>query len=424
MKKGLLFLLAGLMVWGFSLKALADTRVDSMSLDVREIDDIDLIWLYPNMATDYKNTVDFRLGNLNGGGVSEWGGVLADMGNDLGVWGVYVNRPTVQYNDASNLILSPAPVAGAYWAALGSYLIPFPWAPANNALDLFWANKYGDANLGVRLTYAESWISGFFAADDVEQTENWGLSLGAGVNNFIGFQQANFHLDYDFQSITSTPSINYFFGSFPYLNDNGIQSFKVGTLLESSLSANNTLRLFGDAKADQYKIEIWGGGPPEELDYNQKDIDLGAAVNQKVLDGKGLVISGLILDYYNAKENIITGGQAQDAWNILWNVAAEGEVASWLTLRTGVEFPLFSRDWGVILPFSSLPVGNNYLNDTTPGTVAFSMGAGINFQNFVLDIKVDQTSLDDSINNVHPGQGLLTAGNMFTVTEADMKYKF
>jgi hypothetical protein len=286
-------------------------------------------------------------------------------------------------------------------------------------LDAFYANKFGDVNLGGRITYAEqsnSIDTGFLFGYQNIQSENWGFSLGMGLNDWAGFNKVNFHVDYDVDFFTA-PIYTYYFedGTVPIIENQGIQSFRLGTLMDSTLSKDSNLRLFGDAKFDQFKILDWT--EPVELNFNQKDIDLGAAINQKVFDGKGLITSGLILDYYAAKETDLTNGTIIDAWDVLWNVAAEAEVASWLTLRTGLEFPLFARAW-------EGPVNDVYSSNAPSDTVAFSMGAGINYSNFILDLKVNQESLESAISDVHPGQGLLTAGNMFTVEEADLSYKF
>ncbi len=424
MKKGFLFLMMGLMVWGFSLKALADTRVDSMSMDVREINDIDLIWIYPNMVMDYKNTVDFRLGNLTGGGTSEWGGAIVGMSDNLGVWGVYVNRPKVQYNDAMNLFITPLPLMTSYWSSLGSYFFGstpiFGPGTTNNAIDAFYANKFGDVNLGGRITYDEDFLTNIGGGPfgNNIQSENWGFSLGAGLTDWAGFKQANFHVDYDVNFFTSD-RYPYFLGTIPAVENQGVQSLRLGTLMDYTVAKDTNLRLFGDVKFDEYKWVFWFA--PIELDYEQKNIDLGAAFNQTVFDGKATLTSGLILDYYGAKELDITNGQVQDSWDALWNLGAEAEVSDWLTLRTGVEFPLFARDWGAIFIPGN---GNFYFNNQNIDTVAFSTGAGINFENLTLDLKVNVSSLDNAINNVNPGQGLFTAGNMLTVGEADLKYKF
>ena len=98
MKKVLLAMMVGLTAFGISMKASASARLDSMTADSREVDDIDLIWLYPNKVLDYKNTVDFQLapdGDF-GEGTDEWGGVLTELSPDLGVLGVYVNRPLLE----------------------------------------------------------------------------------------------------------------------------------------------------------------------------------------------------------------------------------------------------------------------------------------------------------------------------------------
>ena len=94
MKKSVLFLMSALIVFGATVQTHASARLDSLSLDVRQVDDIDLIWLYPNKVLEYKNTADFRLSSngLLGNGTNEWGGFIADESSLGGVVGVYVNR--------------------------------------------------------------------------------------------------------------------------------------------------------------------------------------------------------------------------------------------------------------------------------------------------------------------------------------------
>ena len=87
-----------------SVSAFADARLDSMAADARQVGGIDLIWLYPNMIVDYKNTVDFRLYPYGdqGDDTNEWGGAIIEVDPDFGVVGAYVNRPvdedTVNYD--------------------------------------------------------------------------------------------------------------------------------------------------------------------------------------------------------------------------------------------------------------------------------------------------------------------------------------
>src|SRR5690349_19857828 len=106
MKKFCLFIFLGTLVLGTAMKALADSRLDGMSADARAVEDMDLIWLYPNKALQYKNTVDIRLTNSDSGYYStwngdynEWGGILKDAG-DIGVLGVYSGRPQIENWDA------------------------------------------------------------------------------------------------------------------------------------------------------------------------------------------------------------------------------------------------------------------------------------------------------------------------------------
>jgi hypothetical protein len=146
------------------------------------------------------------------------------------------------------------------------------------------------------------------------------------------------------------------------------------------------------------------------VDYLPKgsatNVMVGLSGNRKVNDGKGLVSTGLMIIYNT------TTGTADDC-QLKWFGSVESKVADWLTLRVG---------------------GNTALYDATQ-LVAFNFatGASINWQNFVLDLNVDPASLENSIKNVQPGNGIFygtninngpTTSNILTVTEADLSYKF
>jgi hypothetical protein len=112
--------LAGALSLGVASVAKADARLDGMGADVRQVDDVDGIWLYPNQVLQYNNTVDFRLNNTGFGstvagagladpaatgiGINNWGGVIHDLGDDFGTIATYVNRPGSIVNVASTLL--------------------------------------------------------------------------------------------------------------------------------------------------------------------------------------------------------------------------------------------------------------------------------------------------------------------------------
>ena len=400
MKKYFYLLMSVLMIFGLRGKAVAgpapigqEVRLDSMSTDAREVEDMGLIWNYANKALEYKNTSEFNMGNLTGGGVNEWGGLLMDMGS-AGVWGFYVNRPALGFrSDAFLLTDYYNPFVQTPWEPVGGV---FGNVGINNTFDLFWAQNTGLGDLGLRLSYGEM----FSTTGTAVQAESWRLSAGLGEKDFGVFQEANFHLDL---GKTTATQFN------PYGTDAGVYSLSLGTLMQSALSGDEDLRLFGDIELDQ---AIY---PPSNLNDSDGEIDLGTSLNHKFKDGKGLVTTGLVFDYLSAKFN--ANVNTLDSWLILWNASLEHQVADWLTLRAGLAYPFLARGYysGGSKPYSSSSSGN----------VDFSTGFGINWENFTLDGAIKVSTLENSVNNVQPGTGLLfNNGNMFQVAEEDLKYNY
>ena len=405
MKKGLMLLVAGLMAFGATVSAMASARLDSMSTDAREVEDMDLIWLYPNKVLEYKNTVDFRLNSDNygdyGNGTDEWGGVIADESALGGVLGVYVNRPnelhTASHDTVDSMDFARDPIRYTWTGVGGDYHFEF-----NNILDLFWAQNVGGADLGVHVNYGNNHGTGIFWDDD-----SMGLGVGLGLGAVGPFSQLNIHADYDAGHMTRhdpTP-----------VHDNGIYSIKLGALGQADLSTDNYARVFADLSLNQDNRTDWDG-------YNFSDFTalVGASCNHKVNGGKGLVSTGLIADYVGSSEK--GSGITEDIWNLVWTGSVESEVSSWLTLRAGIQKAIVSRDY-----FSDPAQYFDSANDN----VKFSTGFGITWENFTLDGDVDVASLENSIADVAPGNGIFFSnptgtndGNMFFVTSADLRYKF
>jgi hypothetical protein len=386
-KKVILGILAVLISFGIGIRVasagsplMSNARIDSMSADVREIEDLGLIWLYPNKVLAYKNTADFELGHLNGGGTSEWGGVLVDMGDDFGVLGAYVNRPFYDAKSAS-YVVQAAPLASYNWLPVGGG----DSGLSSNVLDLFWAKSVGGADLGLHFNYGETFNS----------SENFGLSAGLGFANAGAFSEGNIHVDCLMQNVTAGAT-----------KDSGIYTIALGTLWQASLSGNEDIRLFGDFQLLQDKMGA--------IDENLTLIDLGTSLNHKILDGKGLVSSGLILDYFASKMN--TTGEAENSWTLLWNASVEAQTASWLTLRAGVVKAIVARLYH--------STGSPTYTDDERFPVWFSTGFGVNWQNWTLNTSVNVSTLENSINHVQPGNGLFFAGDIVSVAEANLQFKF
>ena len=419
MKKSILMLMAGLLAFGTVVSAMASSRLDSMSSDPREIEDADLIWLYPNKVLEYKNTADFRLTSFDlidgvnyGDGTNEWGGVIAEESSLGGVLGVYVNRPAVLLDSAANVVNDPSNFLGGvdplryYWSGVGGNLAG-ALVGLSNIVDLFWAQNLGGADLGVHFGYGNNGLQNPIDADQMS------LGLGLGFANVGPFSQLNLHADYQMVHATANAPTP--------IHDNGIYTIKLGALGQADLSTDNFARVFADFSLNQDNIS----DITDPLDYNFNDFTglVGLSCSHKVNGGKGLVSTGLVFDYVGSSMKLADPfpGVTNDVWNLVWTGSLETQVFDWLTLRAGIQKAIVSRDYNS-LPFTPGPTYTDNSNDN----VNFSTGFGINWQNWVLDANVDVTSLENSINGVTPGNGLLfTNGNpIVQVATADLKYKF
>jgi hypothetical protein len=366
-----------------------DARLDSLSADVREVEDPDLIWLYPNKVLEYKNSIDFRLGNLSGGGTHEWAGFLMDTGDGFGVLGAYVNRPNFEYKPASNITYGNI-ASGYYWfpvGAQGYFGSDYDNNYSNNMLDLFWAKPIGGADLGLHFNYGET-----FSA---VQSENFGLSAGLGFANAGIFSEGNIHADLLVNKVTDG-----------VIKDNGVYTILFGTLWQAGLDADNNVRLFGDMSQNQCKLN--------PADTSITLVNLGGSLNHKIGGGKSLISTGLILDYAGGSDNV--SGEKLDSWIAVWNGAVEVQTVSWLTLRAGIEKAVVARSYDTAFT-------PTYQDNASAGT-QFSAGFGINWQNWILDVNTIVGNLESSIQNVHPGNGLFVSGNILTSSEANLRYKF
>jgi hypothetical protein len=446
MKKGLLLLMMGLMALGLAVKANADARLDSMSQDPRFVEDMDLIWLYPNKALEYKDTVDFRLNDTEyndgwGQGYAEWGGVLKDMG-DVGVIGAYANRPyytQTYFEDMYNHNESEKPADwynrympyGGGWSPAGQWSgnMPnnanyYPNTPQNK-VDAFWAKSFSGMDLGAMINYADNQEYGALVNN---YSQDLGINLGLGTANLGPFSQANFHLSYQMGSFDTGIQ-----GGESAMGD-GIYSLAVGALLVNDVDADNSVRVTGDVRNDQWNTkDIQTGNPTTHYQSNQFTVDLGAGINHKISGGKGVVASGLMLVYdgYKVTDDSYTPTAEYEgnSWMVLWNASVESQLTGWLTWRAGIFKPIFDRDYDVTKGQPGA-YGNNdpYSKNGTYST--FSTGFGINVENWTLDAQVSVYSLEQLISNpslggiLYDNYNSIDNGSILSITEADLKYKF
>jgi len=352
MKKVLGLLLVCFMVLGVT-KAFADVRADSLNADIRQIDDLDQIWFYPNLVNDYKNTFDIRTNYLNHN--SEWGGFLDGQHTSLGVIGAYVYRPA-GYDGTRGWNFNALPG----WYGVGSGWYGTNWEPRRNnptnttgrgnlgastpenKVDLFWGSGLGDkGTVGVQLNYADAQPNGASglgvnfnstATDDnpaaanssvaaVDDSRVLGANVGIGIQDLGPFNSANLHLGYFMGSLnisrTNTPT-----GATAKVNDtekdNGISTIELGLGLTSKIDDNSSMRLYADAYLDnnnrtqEYTTDSTndglhnnGGDIDETNVYKYSDIitTLGLGCNHKVLDGKATISSGFQATWVNSSFN-------------------------------------------------------------------------------------------------------------------------
>ena len=404
MKKIILGLMLGLLSFGASFQASASARLDSMTSDSREVDDIDLIWLYPNKVLDYKNTVDFRLAPNGdfGEGVSEWGGVITEVSPDLGVWGVYVNRPGFEASPLAGTVEGILPtILTGIQRPIGNFPL---FIDENSAVDAFWAKDLDGAGLGLRFNYAS----------EFPEITTFSLSAGLGFSNVGPFDELNIHLDYGWSYSEDVLDVRV----------HNISTWKAGVLAASALDKDSSLRFFLDGESNQANLDSLT--EPVAFNLPSLGLDLGLSANRKINGGKGLVLTGLIFDYMNinAPDGITEGTTIPpftiDTWYLVWNASLEYRVYDWLTLRSGLAKALVARAYQT----EAIPEPTYF--DVADDPVVFNLGFGINWQNFILDANVDATSLENSINNIQPGNGLFfTSGDPIAqVVSADLKYKF
>jgi hypothetical protein len=410
MKKVLLMLLFGVMVLGAKF-AFADAKLASEQGDARLIDDVDLIFLgYANKVNDYKNMIDFRLNNASGsfgGGTSEWGGVIDGKHTDIGVIGVYVNRPFAPhiYNG------EPAtwtPTGGqANWdVANNNNLAGFTGtgfrggysnvvATPSNKVDLFWGKSSDNGNFGIGINYADNQPTGFpdYTHDTstaapsalthvgTQDSRVLGLSVGLGFKNVGSFDELNIHGGYSYGTFTDSlvkTQTPVGAGGGVYnqnLRDNGIYTISLGAMAQHNMDQDSNMRLFLDGTLNQfnelgsfqYDNNNDGYAPATDandtdneyaINTNSLNLALGMGCNHKVNDGAAVISTGLVASFVSGSqkgsETTQNGGAVQivdltvdefdnSTIDVLWNGSVDAKVASWLNVRAGLAEHIFDR---------------------------------------------------------------------------------
>lgn len=370
MKKALFLLLMSVMALGAS-NAFADAIIAAQQADGRIVDDIDVIFAgYANKILEYKNNVDFRLNNAAGafgGGASEWGGIIDGKHEDIGVIGVYINRPNVDpsYNTEPTLWGVTGGVAA--WTGVGIGLpggaLPTAWISAgngsvapgtfatlngliptpNNKVDLFWAKDSGDSNLGVELSYGDNQASNVVGAaggngslsnsattvtaplaeTDDTYARTLAVNVGLGLKNVL-FDKLDAHIGYQYgtfavddvtsvdSSVTSTPVHNY------AIKDNGISTITLGATGQKDVDKDDNMRVFLDGALNSFGTKASfldssnndgyhnGGGDTDyenTTSWSQLLVSAGLGCNHKVNDGAAVIGSSLLINYASSSSS-------------------------------------------------------------------------------------------------------------------------
>jgi hypothetical protein len=345
MKKVLLLLLMGVMLLG-AKSAMADAKLSSQQGDARLIDNVDLIFMgYANKVVEYQNVLDFRLNNGAGNfgnGTGEWGGLVDGKHTDLGVIGIYVNRPfaPANYNGEpgtwtptgastnwdTTALLTPLFNNGAATPGSGKFQATRRITTPANKVDVFYGKATDNGNFGIGINYADQQSSGFFnsintddePAPDVDRTrERWakvlGASIGLGLKDAGPFSEVNLHAGYS-MGMFQNKVLDTANGTAPIANDlvkdDGVYTITVGALAQKDLDKDTSMRMFVDAVLSSLKLKASlthdiNGTPGLHNEAGDEDyqyttafdnmvIALGLGCNHKVNDGAAVVSSGLV----------------------------------------------------------------------------------------------------------------------------------
>jgi hypothetical protein len=179
--------------------------------------------------------------------------------------------------------------------------------------------------------------------------------------------------------------------------------------------------------------------------WSQFVLNAGFGCNHSVNDGAAVVGSSLLATWQSqgtsATESNAAGAAASvpttftnansiniSGINVSWGANVDAKVSDWLKVRAGIRKSIFNRSGYNVTIAGGTPV----ITTTTKGDAdafaaagaSFSTGFGIHWQNFNLNTNVTAASLEGSIANVAPGNGIFFGGNILTVAEADLAYAF
>lgn len=246
------------------------------------------------------------------------------------------------------------------------------------------------------------------------------------------------------------------------LEDDGINQIQGAVLLtkqnnetsETRVAALVTLGKLATKELYQWDSNADGdyadGGDDDDTrntEYKNTDLRLNVAKNYVVNDGRGKVVAAVGLAYRTQeftdevmqfdsgdarREETYYNNSNFKSFQVPFNVGAEQQLFSWLTARVGASTNLFasftsentSRD-GDGSNNVTLPETEVYETSDAFTNVTFTTGLGATWNNFTLDVLLDQTYFENTvINNLQIGRGIFYAGDQLLIAKAEAKYKF
>ncbi|HEY5039508.1 MAG TPA: hypothetical protein VIJ93_10595 [bacterium] len=361
--------------------------------------------------------------------------------------------------------------------------------PANK-VDIFYGKDSDNSDWALHLNYADNTSGTGILNGNLDNTTTaaapvvtesksqdssrvFGGDFGFGIKNGGSFGEIDLHAGFSLGMFSST-EVDTGSGAVAVnndsLSDNGIYTISAGVLARNDLDKDSTMRLFADFTLDSFgtkaSITTDGNNSGSSTDsatdtnyqnttsQNDWNLVLGAGCNHKVNDGAAQFNTGLVGNYFSlvnkATEQTQNAGAAAPTvsnlaidekdttvYNIVWNGSVDAKVTPWLNVRGGISKNVLSRlsvksinnpvAPATVTTTSTVSATTAAL-DPTAG-VGYSMGFGINWQNFVLNANVSAASFETAVQTVEPAGGVLfpnsnNGGGIVNLVEADLTYNY
>ena len=441
---------------------------------------------------DFRLNSSGGYGNF-GQGVGEWGGLTKDLSElGLGgVLAVYLNRPFLPGTGVFPFEYWMPTGGTGLWQNTNVYLYQAPDKPGingvaasgaatiggltpNNKIDLFWADTFFDGfNAGFHLNYGDNQpnttsnavtttADNSISSNNIDTSKVLGAELGIGIaagffnkiDCHFGYSQGNYS-DTQTYSNSGVTTIN------NASNDNGIYTYSAGLLLQHDFdNEENNVRIFGDwysnqfAGADKVQMSTIGNfndiNAVNYLASNQYNLTLtmfGFSGTHKFDDEKSLISSGLLVSYWNSKQTAsetdkpvsVTSSTSYGAENdvnitsINWNIGLEAQFTDWFVFRAGIEKFIYDNTqtkYTINDPPAPATIVTTTGDSSDPlDGVMFSTGFGLNMNNWKLDLVASAGSLEQTLQNLQPGNGIFFdnhsgtgTGPIVTIVEAELSH--